>query len=66
LHFTEWVNGKKEKVYTDDVKTKEELVTLIEEMNRNFVKVLGAAAEMKPGKTEIKTIMGIKDDGSIN
>jgi hypothetical protein len=66
LHFTERVNGNKEKVYTDDVKTKEEIATLIKRMNRNLIKVFGAAAEMKPGKTEIKTIMGIKDDGSIN
>jgi hypothetical protein len=35
-------------------------------MNRNLVKVFGTAAEMKPGKTEVKSMMGIKDDGTIN
>ena len=66
VHFTERVNGSKDSVYTGDVKTKEELVKVIEIMNRNLTKVFGTAAEMKPGKTEVKSMMGIKDDGTIN
>ena len=66
VHFTERVNGNKENVYTGDSKSKEDLLLVIEIMNRNLIKVFGAAAEMKPGKTEVKTMMGIKDDGTIN
>jgi hypothetical protein len=66
VHFTERVNGNKDSVYSGDCKTKEELAIVIEIMNRNLTKVFGTAAEMKPGKTEVKTMMGIKDDGTIN
>lgn len=65
-HFVERVNSNKEKVYTGDVKTLEELQMIIEIMNRNLIKIFGSAAEMKPGKVEVKTTMGIKDDGTIN
>ena len=65
-HFIERVNGNKEKVYTGDTETIEQLQTVIEIMNRNLIQTFGSAAEMKPGKAEVKTTMGLKDDGTIN
>jgi len=62
----EKVNGRKEKVYTAEVKTREELATVIEAMKRNLNNIFGTAAEMTPGKTEVKTMMDHKDDGTTN
>jgi hypothetical protein len=66
VHFVERVNGKKENVYSGDVKTLDELLKVIEIMNRILTRTFGTFAEMKPGKTEVKTTMGMKDNGTIN
>jgi hypothetical protein len=66
VHFVEKVNGSKEKAYRGDVKTKAELETVLEITNRNLTRVFGPAAEMKTGKSEVKTITVRKDDGIIN
>lgn len=66
VHFVERVNGSKEKMYRGDSKTREELETVCNLMNKTLTKVFGAAAEMKTGKTEVRTTDGLKDDGTIN
>lgn len=66
VHFVERVNGNKEKVFRGETKTKEELNTVLEVMNRNLTRIFGPAAEMKPGKTEVRTTAGLKDDGTVN
>jgi hypothetical protein len=66
VHFVERVNGNKEKMYRGDAKTKEELETVLEVMSKTLTKVFGAAAEMKTGKTEVRTTDGIKGDESVN
>jgi hypothetical protein len=66
VHFVERVNGSKENVYRGEAGSKEVLEKALELMNRNLLRIFGAAAEMKPGKTEVKTTMGTKDDGTVN
>lgn len=66
VHFVERVNGNKENVYRGEVKTKAELNTVLEIMNGNLTRIFGPAAEMKTGKSEVSTITGAKDDGTLN
>jgi len=66
VHFVERVNGNKEKAYSGNTKNKEELETVLAVTNNTLKKIFGAAAEMKPGKTEVRTTDGLKDDGTIN
>jgi hypothetical protein len=66
VHFVERINGNKENIYRGEVKTKAELEQVLEIMNRNITSVFGPAAEMKIGKSEVKTINGAKDDGTVN
>ena len=65
-HFVERDNGLKESVYRGEVKNEKELNKVLEIMNRNLVRVFGPHAEMKKGKTEIRSLMGNKFDDSIN
>jgi hypothetical protein len=66
VHFKERVNGDKEGVYTGTTATKQELEEVVAIANRNLVRIFGAAAEMRLGKTEVRTTSGLKDDGTIN
>ena len=65
-HFIERDSGLKEKVYRGEVKTKEELKTVLEIMNRNLIKIFGANAEMKEGIPEFRSLMGNKFDDTVN
>lgn len=66
VHFIERANGNKEEMYRGDVKTKEELETVFVIMNKNLNKIFGAGAEMKTGKTEVRTTEGLKGNGTVH
>jgi hypothetical protein len=66
IHFVERENGSKENFYSGETKIDEELQAVVGIMNRILIKTFGPVAEMKPGKTEVSTIIGTNDVGTIN
>jgi hypothetical protein len=57
-HFIERFDKRKEKVYRGDVDSADRLLTVLEIMNRNLVKIFGASAEMKSGDFDIYSAFG--------
>lgn len=58
VHFVERLDKKKENVYRGEVKHEAELVTVLEIMNRNLMKLFGPNAEMKAGQPEFFSTLG--------
>jgi hypothetical protein len=57
-HFIERFDKRKEAVYRGHVDSADQLLTVLEIMNRNLVKTFGASAEMKSGNFDIYSAFG--------
>jgi hypothetical protein len=57
-HFIERFDKRKENVYRGHVDRPDQLLTVLDIMNRNLVKTFGASAEMKSGDYDIYSAFG--------
>jgi hypothetical protein len=58
VHFIERFDKRKEKVYVGHVASADQLLTVLDIMNRNLVKTFGVSAEMKSGHFDIYSAFG--------
>lgn len=58
VHFIERFDKRKENVYRGHVDKADQLLTVLDIMNRNLVKTFGAAAEMKSADFDIYSAFG--------
>jgi hypothetical protein len=58
VHFIERFDKRKENVYRGHVDKVDQLLTVLDIMNRNLVKTFGAIAEMKSGSFDIYSAFG--------
>ena|SRR5687767_8044453 len=65
-HFTERVNGIKEKVIRGETKSIDELRTVLEIMNKNLERIFGSHAMMRQGIPEFRSLLGVKPGNTIN
>jgi hypothetical protein len=64
VHFIERFDKHKEKVYRGHVDKVDQLLTVLDIMNRNLVKTFGASAEMKSGDFDIYSAFGKMDNAT--